>query len=190
MPGSWPASGGPQHKYAQLAARPQAHPLMIPVPGSPPQPLGSELVAATVSTLHFGATWPLLGQLLQAAYLRDVPAVADLAPPTRAATDPGIHRLPGRQHGHHLRRPTPAIRGATARSRAAPTPPLHRIPVGLRSAPCAPSPPRERALHRTLDCPHPYACTPDRQHPRPEIPAAIAYLEQGHAKGKVVVGVA
>jgi NADPH:quinone reductase-like Zn-dependent oxidoreductase len=30
----------------------------------------------------------------------------------------------------------------------------------------------------------------DRQYPFAEIPAAIAYLEQGHARGKVVVGVA
>ena len=30
----------------------------------------------------------------------------------------------------------------------------------------------------------------DRRYPFAEIPAAIAYLEQGHAKGKVVVGVA
>ena len=30
----------------------------------------------------------------------------------------------------------------------------------------------------------------DRRYPFGEIPAAIAYLEQGHAKGKVVVGVA
>src|SRR4051794_18006025 len=82
------AGGDPQHKYAQLAARLRAHPLMIPVPGSPPQPLGySELVGATVSTLYFSPTWPLLGQLLQAAYLGDAPTVALLAqqlvpPPT------------------------------------------------------------------------------------------------------------
>jgi len=31
--------------------------------------------------------------------------------------------------------------------------------------------------------------TIDRRYPFPEIPAAIAYLEQGHARGKVVVGV-
>jgi NADPH:quinone reductase-like Zn-dependent oxidoreductase len=30
----------------------------------------------------------------------------------------------------------------------------------------------------------------DRRYPFAEIPAAIAYLEQGHARGKVVVGVA
>jgi NADPH:quinone reductase-like Zn-dependent oxidoreductase len=30
----------------------------------------------------------------------------------------------------------------------------------------------------------------DRRYPFAEIPAAITYLEQGHAKGKVVVGVA
>ncbi len=30
----------------------------------------------------------------------------------------------------------------------------------------------------------------DRRHSFAEIPAAIAYLEQGHARGKVVVGVA
>ncbi len=30
----------------------------------------------------------------------------------------------------------------------------------------------------------------DRRYPFGEIPAAIAYLEQGHARGKVVVGVA
>jgi NADPH:quinone reductase-like Zn-dependent oxidoreductase len=30
----------------------------------------------------------------------------------------------------------------------------------------------------------------DRRYPFAHIPAAIAYLEQGHAKGKVVVGVA
>jgi NADPH:quinone reductase-like Zn-dependent oxidoreductase len=30
----------------------------------------------------------------------------------------------------------------------------------------------------------------DRRYPFPEIPAAIAYLEQGHARGKVVAGVA
>jgi NADPH:quinone reductase-like Zn-dependent oxidoreductase len=29
----------------------------------------------------------------------------------------------------------------------------------------------------------------DRRYPFADIPAAIAYLEQGHAKGKVVVGV-
>jgi NADPH:quinone reductase-like Zn-dependent oxidoreductase len=29
----------------------------------------------------------------------------------------------------------------------------------------------------------------DRRYPFGEIPAAIAYLEQGHARGKVVVGV-
>jgi NADPH:quinone reductase-like Zn-dependent oxidoreductase len=29
----------------------------------------------------------------------------------------------------------------------------------------------------------------DRRYPFPEIPAAIGYLEQGHARGKVVVGV-
>jgi NADPH:quinone reductase-like Zn-dependent oxidoreductase len=29
----------------------------------------------------------------------------------------------------------------------------------------------------------------DRRYPFAEIPAAIAYLEQGHARGKVVVGV-
>ena len=29
----------------------------------------------------------------------------------------------------------------------------------------------------------------DRRYPFTEIPAAIAYLEQGHARGKVVVGV-
>ena len=28
----------------------------------------------------------------------------------------------------------------------------------------------------------------DRRYPFAEIPAAIAYLEQGHAKGKIVVG--
>ena len=28
----------------------------------------------------------------------------------------------------------------------------------------------------------------DRRYPFAEIPAAIAYLEQGHARGKVVVG--
>ena len=30
----------------------------------------------------------------------------------------------------------------------------------------------------------------DRRYPFAEIPSAIAYLEQGHARGKVVVGVA
>jgi NADPH:quinone reductase-like Zn-dependent oxidoreductase len=30
----------------------------------------------------------------------------------------------------------------------------------------------------------------DRRHAFPEIPAAIGYLEQGHARGKVVVAVA
>ena len=30
----------------------------------------------------------------------------------------------------------------------------------------------------------------DRRYPFAEIPAAIAYLEQGHARGKVVVGMA
>jgi NADPH:quinone reductase-like Zn-dependent oxidoreductase len=30
----------------------------------------------------------------------------------------------------------------------------------------------------------------DRRYPFAEIPAAIAYLEQGHARAKVVVGVA
>ena len=30
----------------------------------------------------------------------------------------------------------------------------------------------------------------DRRYPFAEIPAAIAYLEQGHARGKVVVGLA
>ncbi len=29
----------------------------------------------------------------------------------------------------------------------------------------------------------------DRRYPFAEIPAAIAYLEQGHAKGKMVAGV-
>jgi pimeloyl-ACP methyl ester carboxylesterase len=83
------ATGGePQQKYAQLAARLRAHPLMIPVPNSPAQSLGyAELVGATVSSLYFGPAWPLLGQLLQAAYLGDAPTVALLAqqlvpPPT------------------------------------------------------------------------------------------------------------
>jgi NADPH:quinone reductase-like Zn-dependent oxidoreductase len=30
----------------------------------------------------------------------------------------------------------------------------------------------------------------DRRYPFADIPAAIAYLEQGHARGKVVIGVA
>jgi len=86
------AGGDPQHKYAQLAARLRAHPLMIPVPDSPPQPLGySELVGATISTLYFSPTWPLLGQLLQAAYLRDAPAVADLARQLARPPAPGYN---------------------------------------------------------------------------------------------------
>jgi pimeloyl-ACP methyl ester carboxylesterase len=70
------ADGEPEQKYAELAARLRTAPL-VPVPGQPAQPLTySTLVTVTVSLLYNGATWPLLGQLLQAAYSGDGAAVA------------------------------------------------------------------------------------------------------------------
>jgi pimeloyl-ACP methyl ester carboxylesterase len=75
-----------------MADRLRAHPLMIPVPGSPAQPLGySELVGATVSTLYFSPTWPPLDQLLQAAYLGDAPTVALLAQQLAPPPTPGYN---------------------------------------------------------------------------------------------------
>jgi pimeloyl-ACP methyl ester carboxylesterase len=71
------ADGSPERKYAELAARLRTAPLLVPVPGQPAQPLTySTLVSVTVSLLYNGATWPLLGQLLQAAYRGDGAAVA------------------------------------------------------------------------------------------------------------------
>jgi pimeloyl-ACP methyl ester carboxylesterase len=71
------ADGSPEQKYAELAARLQAAPLLVPVPGQPAQPLTySTLVTVTVSLLYNAGTWPVLGQLLQAAYSGDGAAVA------------------------------------------------------------------------------------------------------------------
>ena len=71
------ADGDPEQKYAELAARLRTAPLLVPVPGQPEQPLThSTLVSVTVSLLYNGAAWPLLGQLLQAAYSGDGAAVA------------------------------------------------------------------------------------------------------------------
>jgi pimeloyl-ACP methyl ester carboxylesterase len=72
------ADGSPELKYAELAARLRAAPLLVPVgPGQPAQPLTySTLVTVTVSLLYKGGRWPLLGQLLQAAYSGDGAAVA------------------------------------------------------------------------------------------------------------------
>jgi pimeloyl-ACP methyl ester carboxylesterase len=81
------ADGDPEQKYAELAARLRTAPLLVPVPGQPAQPLTySTVVRMTVGLLYNGATWPLLGQLLQAAYSGDGAAVAtvleSLQPPT------------------------------------------------------------------------------------------------------------
>ncbi|SET70605.1 alpha/beta hydrolase [Geodermatophilus poikilotrophus] len=71
------ADGDPEQKYAELAGRLRTAPLLVPVPGQPAQPLTySTLVTVTVSLLYDGAAWPLLGQLLQAAYSGDGAAVA------------------------------------------------------------------------------------------------------------------
>jgi pimeloyl-ACP methyl ester carboxylesterase len=80
------AGGDPQRKYAQLATRLRATPLLIPVPGKRPYRVGySELVGVTISTLYVGPQWPALGRLLQAADTGDVEAVAkavrELTPP-------------------------------------------------------------------------------------------------------------
>lgn len=71
------ADGSPEQQYAELAARLRIAPLLVPVPGQPAQPLTySTLVVVTVSLLYNGATWPLLGQLLQAAHSGNGAAVA------------------------------------------------------------------------------------------------------------------
>jgi pimeloyl-ACP methyl ester carboxylesterase len=71
------ADGEPGQKYAELAARLRTTPLPVPAPDRPAQPLTySTLVTVTVSLLYDASTWPVLGQLLQAAYLGDGAGVA------------------------------------------------------------------------------------------------------------------
>lgn len=71
------ADGGPEQKYAELADRLRTDPLLVPVPGQPAQPVTySTLVTVTVSLLYQAGNWPLLGELLQAAYSGDGAAVA------------------------------------------------------------------------------------------------------------------
>jgi pimeloyl-ACP methyl ester carboxylesterase len=156
------AGGDPQHKYALLADRLRTHPLMIPVPGSPAQPLGySELVGATISTLYFGPAWPLPGELLQAAYLRDAPRVALLAqqlahhrPRATTTTGTPTPRSPARTP------PTHTTRAATARSRAAPTP---QPPTSDLSGPTALCPARPGTATQPSATPDPGPRTPARR---------------------------
>jgi pimeloyl-ACP methyl ester carboxylesterase len=71
------AGGSPEQKYAELAARLRAAPLLVPVPDQPAQPVTySMLVAGTVSLLYTPDTWPVLGELLEAVYLGDGTGVA------------------------------------------------------------------------------------------------------------------
>jgi pimeloyl-ACP methyl ester carboxylesterase len=71
------AGGSPEQKYAELAARLRAAPLLVPVPDQPAQPVTySMLVAGTVSLLYTSDTWPVLGELLEAVYLGDGTGVA------------------------------------------------------------------------------------------------------------------
>ena len=73
------AGGDPQRKYAKLAARLRATPLMFPGPGQPPVSLGySELVGVTTAGLYAGFAWPILAQFLQAAHIGDADTVAKI----------------------------------------------------------------------------------------------------------------
>ncbi|WP_456906606.1 alpha/beta hydrolase [Geodermatophilus sp. SYSU D00703] len=80
------ADGSREPKYAELTARLRTAPLPVPVPDRPARPLTySAVVTATVGLLYRPETWPVLGELLQAAYRGDGAAVAavqeSLAPP-------------------------------------------------------------------------------------------------------------
>ncbi|SDN26115.1 alpha/beta hydrolase fold [Geodermatophilus siccatus] len=71
------ADGNPEQKYAELAARLRAAPLLVPVPDGPAEPLTySDLVVVTAALLFTPDTWPVLGELLQEAYSADGAAVA------------------------------------------------------------------------------------------------------------------
>jgi pimeloyl-ACP methyl ester carboxylesterase len=86
------AGGNPRTKYAQLAARLRAAPLTVAVPGQPARRFGyADLVTVTVSRfgLYTPALWPLLADLLQAAYTGDTATLADIYAAIEASTPPG-----------------------------------------------------------------------------------------------------
>ena len=88
------AGGAPQRKYATLAARLRATPLMIPVPGQAAVPLGyTELLSVTGFRLYVGVAWPLLAQFLQAAYTGDADSVAKIITEMFPPPAPGYDNL-------------------------------------------------------------------------------------------------
>jgi pimeloyl-ACP methyl ester carboxylesterase len=86
------AGADPRRKYAALADRLKATPLEVPVPGQPPYPVGyADLVAVSTSALYGSWSWPALGRVLQALYVRDAraaaAAAAEITPPPAPGYD-------------------------------------------------------------------------------------------------------
>src|SRR4051812_10855067 len=91
------AARDPQRAFAALAARLRAEPLVVTVAGRPAQQIGyDELVRSTFSSfgIYTPALWPVLAELLHAAFIRDTDTVAGILTDLAQFTPPGMEDYP------------------------------------------------------------------------------------------------
>jgi|tagenome__1003787_1003787.scaffolds.fasta_scaffold20977342_5 pimeloyl-ACP methyl ester carboxylesterase len=147
------ADANPRTKYAQLAARLRRFALTVPVPGRPVRRFGyADLVTVTISRfgLYAPALWPLLADLLQAAYTADTATLAGIYAVIEASTPPGYDTESDAQTAiacGDADNPTdPRRYGQVARARDATVAPYAGSRWAYGALPCAPW--RARATER------------------------------------------